>query len=830
MKLSGFLNKPRWQSKEAAVRRAGVAEDDDAELLASLSTIARQDADANVRATAMKRLAEPGLTQRLAVEDADPGVRTEARKLWLDLLAGTHARSPSPVECARLLRAQDDAALIEHVARSARDTTLRAAALERVTRSALLADRATSDPDAELRLAALERIDDEALLERLAERTRKTDKRISRRARERADALRIARGDAGAVETLARSLCERIEKLSREGASADAQAALDAQWSAIEARAGEALRTRYEAARALIVSARERPAAPAEVVVVADVVVEAAVPIEVEAAEPEPVVEAPPAIDPQAEADREAERVRKAESEQKRRDATQKIDAAVAAFESAVEAGVVAKAHAAHTELASLRKSAGASLSRESQRRLAEAERQYAELSRWQHWSDNQRRRQLCESVEALVGSGLHPDAIATRVREAQTEWTRLDAAEGHADGNHAIHGWARRFHSACRHALEPAKSYFKKRQELRKGHAQTVTTALADARAIPADSTDWPAIAKARHAVVDALRTLDRIDPHERKQLARDLKATLTLLDERLTSRYGDIERTKAALIAEAEALTAGELPRGAVAAARTLQQRWRDAGNGRRDRDQAQWKTFRAALDAVFGKLDSERSERTARDAGARTRAAELVGEIEALAKDDALPQRAAIARIDNEWDALGVRDDALVRRYRAAHAALRDGDLRRDRASRRQPYDAWIARYRLVRDAESGARSLESIHADWDAAIDGNIAATALVARFDAAANGTAAATADDDAEHREVLIRIEIFAGLESPAEDQERRRQVQIERLSARMRGGTASTPQQELISLLERWTQLPPSPALDARFERDVAAAIGTLP
>jgi hypothetical protein len=833
MKLSGFLNKPRWQSKDAAVRRAGVAEDDDAELLANLSTIARQDADANVRAAAMKRLADPGLTQRLAVEDADPNVRTEARKLWLDLLAGTHARSPAPAECARLLRAQDDAALIEHVARSANDVALRGAALERVTRGALLAERATSDPAPELRLAALERIDDEAQLERLAERTRKTDKKISRRARERADALRIARGDAGAAESLARSLCERIEKLSREGADAEAEAAIETQWSAIEARAGESLRTRYRAARALIVAARERPVVPVEAVVaeaVAETVEPDAAAIEESTSEPQPAVESAPPSDPQIEANREAERARKAESEQRRRDATQKLEVAVAAFESAVEAGVVSRAHAAHTELVPLRKAAGASLSRDLQHRLADAERQYAELSRWQHWSDNQRRRQLCESVEALVGSGLHPDAIATRVREAQAEWSRLDAAEGHAGGNHAMHGWARRFHSACRHALEPAKSYFKKRQELRKGHAQAVATALAEARAIPEDSSDWPAIAKARHAVVDALRTLDRIDPHERKNLARDLKATLTALDERLASRYGDVERAKAALIAEAEALTAGELPRGAVAAARTLQQRWRDAGNGRRDRDQAQWKTFRAALDAVFGKLDSERNERTARDAGARTRAAELVGEIEALAKDDALPQRATIARIDNEWDALGVRDEALVRRYRAAHASLRDADLRRDRASRRQPYEAWVARYRLLREAETGARPIEAIRGDWDPAANGDIAASALTSRFEAAVNGQHAAPVDDDTGHRDVLIRIEIFAGLESPAEDQERRRQVQIERLSARMRGGSSSTPQQELATLLDQWTLLSPVSALDARFERDLAAAIGTLP
>ncbi len=346
------------------------------------------------------------------------------------------------------------------------------------------------------------------------------------------------------------------------------------------------------------------------------------------------------------------------------------------------------------------------------QHRLADAERRYAELSQWQHWSDNQRRRQLCESIEALTGSGLHPDAIATRVREAQAEWSRLDVAEGHAAGGHAVHGWARRFHAACRHALEPAKSYFKKRQELRKTHTQAISAALEEARAIPEDCTDWPRIAKSRHAVVDALRALDKIDPHERKALAHDLKSTLNALDARLAGHHAEIESAKSALIAEAQALTAGELPRGAVAAARTLQQRWRDAGNGRRDRDQAQWKAFRSALDAVFGKLDAERSQRVdtrrglahARDRAVRgaRRARERT-----TRRRNALRSRAS----QNEWDALNVRDDALVRRYRAAHGSLRDAEMRRERETRRNPYDAWLCALPAVsrgRDASADRRT--------------------------------------------------------------------------------------------------------------------------
>ncbi|HET7925675.1 MAG TPA: DUF349 domain-containing protein, partial [Rhodanobacteraceae bacterium] len=646
MKLSGFLNKPRWQAKEAAVRRAGVAEDDDAEMLANLSSIAREDADPGVRSAALKRLAEPALAQRIAHEDSDQGVRADAKRLWFDLLAGIHAKAPSPAECERLLRAQDDTALIEHIARNATDAKLRAAALARVTRASLLAERATADASPELRIVALERIEDEGLLDRLAERTRKSDKRVSRRARERADELRIARGDSDVAENIARALCERLERVVREP-DAEAVAEIDRQWSAVEARASERLRARYRAAHALISASREPRAEPAEEVVTAS-------PAE-EASEPAPPIEAEAVVPPESEEPQAAAHVDAAASTPERprqpkpqdlverQAATERAENAVAAFESAVNEGVVSRAHAAHAEIAKLRKTSEPAFSRALLRRVAEAERRYAQLSQWQHWSDNQRRRQLCESIEQLSGSGLHPDAIATRVREAQHEWSRLDAAEGHAAAAHADHGWSRRFHAACRRALEPAKSYFKKRQELRKAHAQEVTSALDAVRAIPDDSEDWPLIAKTRHAVVDALRSLDRIDPHERKALAKNLKSALTALDARLDRRYAEIEQRKIALIAEAEALAGGEPPRRAAALARELQQRWRDAGNGRRDRDQAQWKTFRAALDAMFGKLDAERSQRTAREAESRTRASSLCAELEALANGETAPQRA-------------------------------------------------------------------------------------------------------------------------------------------------------------------------------------------
>jgi hypothetical protein len=231
------------------------------------------------------------------------------------------------------------------------------------------------------------------------------------------------------------------------------------------------------------------------------------------------------------------------------------------------------------------------------------------------------------------------------------------------------------------------------------------------------------------------------------------------------------------------------------------------------------------------MFGKLDAERSQRTARDAEARTRASALCAELEALANADASPSRAAVAKIESEFDALRVRDEGLLRRFRAAQGALRDAGLRRERSSRRGPYEAWLARYALCRAAERAERSVDDLKASWETAPRGDIAADALDARFESALQGGAKPRDSDDTEHREVLIRVEIFAGLESPEHDRDRRRALQVERLSARMRGGNATTPHQELTELLARWTALAPAAAeLDARLERDLAAAIETLP
>jgi hypothetical protein len=838
MKLSALFSKPRWQSKDAAKRRSAVAHDNDSELLSSLGRLAREDADAGVRIAAAKRLADPGIVQGLAHDDADAGVRAQARALWLDLLSGTHPASPSATERLRLLKAQDDTELAERIACHASEPELRRAALAQVRRQALLLERALADRDASIRLALVERFDDEATLERLAERARKSDKQVARRARERIEELRLDRGDAATFEQRARQLCERMEQLLRVPDHADAEREIAIQWALIAHPVTESLRIRFQAAVDLLASSRDPVARNPPAVTALAEAAERAVEVAVESAPSDPVPVPDPVstvVAPLIAQARfavsldEAQAARRQQQEQQRAllgELGEQLQACVAALES----GASTQAHASKVRIDDLRRRIEAPLPKAIAQQLADVDTRHAELSRWQLWADRQRRQQLCGEIEALPELRLHPDAVATKVRDAQTEWSRLDAIEG---GTAARAGdLNRRFHAACRAALAPAQDYFRKRHERRQSQSAGIGALLERAAALTEDSSDWNAIANLRRDIVEALRGLDRIEPRERKALAQSLKTQLGSLDARITRRDGDVERAKATLIAEAETLADG-MPRGAVAAARELQRRWQAAGNGRRSRDQAQWNLFRAAVDRVFGKLDAERAERNARDTEARAQAEAICVEIETLAGASEPPERGAIGRLQAAWDALRPRDEDLLQRFGEAQSRLREHAQQQDRERRHARYRHWLEHYRVCRAAELASDSPEQSLQRWAAATADAPAEAQLAERF-ARATAAGGNTLPDDettAAMHAVLVELEMLAGLESPAADLDLRRSLQIERLSTRMRGAQSAGVTGQLDALLARWSELGPAATeADARFEHALLAAIESLP
>lgn len=860
MNLFNKLFKPRWQSSDAGVRRESVDTGGDDALLAALPTIATGDTDTVVRIAALRRAADIALAQRQAHDDASPDVRAAAESLWFDLMSGRHPKAPDVDTRLRLLTAQDHRRLIEHLAEHATEPALRQAALQRVDRLALLVERTLADPDGNVRLAVLERIQDEAQLARIAERSRRSDKQVHRRARERIEAIQLGRGDDAAITTLARELCERLERIVRDGSDAGD---LHERWKTVANRAPEALQTRYRRASELlarthdaehIAQLRTRSAALSAFdseLVALDAAISHATPSQHETLEArldalgilwseldeaatrlrqresqrlqtlasrlrelageQAAIERAKAARDDAERQRQSEareaeqrRVNAAEIKARRAQALLDIDTALVTLEQTLQAGDSHAADTAHAKVQTILASIDGELPAAAAARVAKADAGYAEISQWKRWAANQRRLQLCDEVEALAASGLHPDAIATRLREAQAEWSTLATA---AAGDGKADGLSRRFHAACRNALAPARPYFEKRDELRAKASADIDALLARIGELPDGNDDRKSLVAIRGELTSTLRDIDRLDPRQRKTGVERIRQALTGIDARLAEHDGAIAAARERLIGDAGKLAHVADRRAAMATGRDLQKRWQAIAHGDRRRDEQQWKQFRTAIDHIYQAADAERQQAAQAARQRHDEALTLVIELERLTTANTAPERGSVQRIVDAFSAISVDDAALRDRLRRAQQSLQAAARERRHAAQRARYVDWLEHWRTCRsvercdvDVETAKQQRGTLAAPaWDAAL--------FDERFHAAASGIIAPSADDDG-FRDLLVRIEQLADIETPEQDRPRRRDLQIAQLADKLRGAGAASPEAALHDAMTAWLRL----------------------
>jgi len=863
MKLARLLFKPKWLDKNPDVRRRAVANDHDAELIAALPELARSDADAGVRIAALRRLRDYEAWRARSTGDADGGVRGVAREAYLVLLC---SRDESIPPLARRIAELDtlSPAENERVAVQGMDRELRAAALARVTRQALLVERALKDPDAGLRLGLLDRIDGAPALERIAEAARKTDKNVSRRARELAATLRIGSGNVAAITQKAQALCSRVEALMRAaGGSEQDVDEIERDWAQLRDQATDDIRSRYLGALAVVrrmqLQARNpkpaiEPSSEATAPVLPDVPSLHLAPTSVDLIASQARFDAALASAAnQAQNEREARRTR-----------IHEIEKLVVALAAELETGDVAAAQRSRNAIAPLAEAVD-TLPPALAERLAALQARHDELRRWQLWANQQRREAICASLEALAAANPHPDALATAVRDAREEWRRLDTAEGVSSNESRL---SRHFNALCHRALKPAKGYFDKRDALRRTRTDEVENLLRSAAALPETVTDWKAATALRRELAAALHGLAAVDPRERTNLAKRIKDAIASLSPRLETYERDVETAKRRLIERATSLSATD-GRSAARQVQDLQREWTSLGHARRGTDQKQWQEFRKACDAVFSGLDAAKKERETQDAAAKAATQAVLRDLEALHVAGTAPRaetKAALREINGRWQALAQRDRDAEQRYRRhveqIEGALRDA-ARNDRLARF--HDA-LADYRRLRETEVApavaatgadatpdenvgagdamtvalyarrarivnARSVAIGAATRDSAHDEPASNESVSTDSDAMDITQAVAGATDEDTARDRLVELEFIAGIDSPADDRQRRMNYQVRRLASRMRDRAAASPEAEIAILLATWfAQTPQQEALESRFLRAADAAVASLP
>ncbi len=869
MSLFSWLSRPAWQSRDTAKRVAAVAHGREPALLAEMQQIVRNDPEPSVRRAALERIDDLTLVADRMSNDADPGVRDRARSRLVDLLVGG-----APIaERRRALGLVEDQGMLELIGRRAPEPELRRAALERCKRIGYIADRVLDEADADLRIELLARIEQTATLERLAQSARTRDKRLYRAIRERLDAGKMAAGEGEALLARAESLCVAVEAHLRQpgDAAAAALAQAESDWAALRPRIDERFDKRFEGALQTLraaISAIARIGEVPEVTAVPEVSAIAA-----EAAAPEPDAAAIAASDV---ADAElAALLQRAlemtdaastdiESLQRRwtstwtakperggedaalaaafdarigalraaaqanavalENARQLVEQAIANVDAAIEAGQLASARAARAHARSAVEGLTGDSARSLARKLAAIDPRIDKLAQWQRWSDNKVRLRLCEEVEALIGSGMHPDGLANKIAELKSAWKRIDDSEADPGAAPPESGLARRFRFLCHKALEPARGYFEKRKEVRGKRSEEIGAYIQRAQAeLASESTAISALIALKRESGDRLRLLDAVDPRQRGDIGKQLKQLIEGCSAAIDARFAAIAEEKQKLIAQLRRQLAHAELDAALDLAKSAQKRWQTLGKGSQKTDQALWQEFRALIDPLFERRNDELKAVDAGRDAERASAQGLIDELRSLPTGalDAAHVDAELARIEQAWRNEPNRPRDLERDYDQAVSQAQAA------ASARRQAEA-STRLQQVIDI---AAQLDALEAHWSQDIDSSDALAALkgaVALFDAPIAGalttrlqrmsTALATSDagvsllaeQNAQGERLALEYEFLAGVDSPASAQAARMNLQVEKLAARMATGHTVARAEQRAALDLRWWALGP--------------------
>ena len=462
-------------------------------------------------------------------------------------------------------------------------------------------------------------------------------------------------------------------------------------------------------------------------------------------------------------------------------------------------------------------------------------------LRGWARWGTGQAREKLIADAEALL-SGEHPaEELAVAVSALREEWKRLDA---HAPAAKAQ--WES-FDATLEKAYAPVAA-LRAEQAARREAARAAKEALcaqweadeswreADCKTIEARRADlirqWRAAPQAGYRDERALRK--RFDP------------LIEAMDRHLDAARAEETARREQIILAAEALAGESDLRRAIAEAKVLQQGWNVSGTTvhlRRGDEQALWRRFRAACDAVFGRLDAERADQAARLAAQEAQRQQHLDEFAAVlaGNSDAQRVRQAMTRFQAAWD--GTRPSGRERtnapsaaQENQARALLNQARQRLDslrQARQEARYDVLARKAALAAQVEAAVlagqpaeTALAEARQAWAALADSPAKSEKLLAeRLDQAGAISAEALAAGQETREALLLDLEIALGLPSPDSVSERRRERQLARLQNRFASAPDGTADPE--ELVARWYATP-APN-DPLAERRIASVVRHL-
>ncbi|MBZ2168219.1 DUF349 domain-containing protein [Marinobacter sp. F4216] len=397
---------------------------------------------------------------------------------------------------------------------------------------------------------------------------------------------------------------------------------------------------------------------------------------------------------------------------------------------------------------------------------------QVNELSDWLGFATEPKQITLCEQMEYLADQPMDPEAKAERIKELQKEWRELGGSSDRSL-------WTR-FKEASDRAFEPCKDYFSAKSGLKQNNLETrkkiceeLETFLSQA---DWSAMDWKGAEKIHQTARQEWKSAWPVEFRDNRPIQKRFDDLLKRLETSLDEERRKNETLKQAIVEKAQALVEHDPLQDAINQAKNLQKDWKAIGITRHREDRKLWQTFRSACDQIFARRDAQRS--------AHKEAMQVA--------DESAKQALSAASQLNESN----EDSALSDAQKSLSSLL---------GSEVSPGTSDQLKAEIQRLKKTRAhRALSSTIQNWqtlvDARTDGTLSQEEVPSHWPELAHHLAGA------DHGELVIRAEILSGVESPAEDQQRRMEIQVRRLADGMGSSEQSgSTMQELEKLVAGW-------------------------
>lgn len=516
------------------------------------------------------------------------------------------------------------------------------------------------------------------------------------------------------------------------------------------------------------------------------------------------------------------------------------IEQALQQMEVALEQGSVQAARQFERELKEIdpkQRYLNLKLSQELKARLTAARKELSHLMSWAKWSGTVSRDELVATAEGLASLKLKPSEIVETVAALRAQWKQMEG------GAAAKELWER-FDAACSAAYAPASEHFREQAEIRKNNLNAAQTWLAECQqnlhTLLCEPVDWKAVQTALFDMQQHWRSIGALDRKEKLELEKAYASVCETPAHALAQRQQQELAGRLALIAEVVALDATQ--KASVDQLKVIQARWQTQAASvplKRKDEQNLWEKYRAACDAVFEEkrrfIESADQQRQHNLISKQT----LCEQAEAVQCQDEKEVRTYLLQLNKAWQEIGAvprqQEQAIEKRLEKIIAQLNEQGRVLTRQMQAQKMQVILRQSELCQRLESqlcerdaAPSAVQAITQEWQQI--GTLSsqfALVIQARFD-----TALAALNKGIEHDsetlaanrltfdDLILHLEILAGIDSPEELSRERLQKQVQVLQSSMRNGNDKSQLSALFKQLlgvpvaldqsrqQRWTKL----------------------